>query len=151
MEIVLTVFTIFSYSCTLFWFIICIFWPSEFGEPFYDAVIVFAAVRVKTGGAVLDAVGSVCESSAAFPPHCIERTVAEKAVEIVHVGTLVAGEEFAVLMAEIRVIFAHAAVHLFSESVKWVFKVLVVLCNKWRSHLPIIPQTLSLSRLYRAP
>jgi hypothetical protein len=62
-------------------------------------------VRDGAAAAVLDAGGGVGELSAALVPHEVQGAVAEEAVEGRRIHPLVAGEELAVPVGEVGVIF----------------------------------------------
>ena len=70
-----------------------------------DISIVFAPVRNGTIGAVFDAIVSICKRTAAMLTQRIERTVAEKTVEILGCNLIMAGETFAVAVTEKGIVF----------------------------------------------
>ena len=74
----------------------------------HDVVIPLWVVGNKAGGAVLYPIGGVSEMSAAPTAKGVEGAVAEQAIEILRIGTGVAGEIFAVEVAEETVIMIHS-------------------------------------------
>ncbi len=63
-----------------------------------DRFLVFSLVRVSAVGAILISIGHHGKCTSAVLSKCIERAVAEKAVEVFGICTLMAGEKLAFLV-----------------------------------------------------
>ena len=72
----------------------------NFSEPFHDITVVVPYMRRQTAGAVLEAVFVVGKGSSALISQRVKRTITKEAVKSVGVFCFVAGEGFAVFMAE---------------------------------------------------
>ena len=71
-----------------------------------DLAVILPTVGKQTAGAVLSAAFGIAESPAALVAQCIERAIAEKAVEILPVRALVAGKKLTVPVLKIRIVLA---------------------------------------------
>lgn len=80
-----------------------------------DIAVILFFVRKLAVGAVLDAFFCNAEISSAFCAEGVERAVAEETIEIVRIGTLVAGEIFAFFVTEEGVFFVFPDVFIHSD------------------------------------